>query len=284
MSDALLPAMADAAAGFSIVIPTWNNLPYLKLCVASLRRHSAYPHELLVHVNAGTDGTLAYVQDEKLQFTHTPTNVGVCRAVNQAAALATRRYLAYFNDDMVALPGWDSELVEFARQQRLPEASWLSATLIEGYGRHPLFLADGPRYNYGRTAAQFDEARLLRDLPRLRTLKGDVQGSTAAPNLMPRALFARVGGFSVAYSPGAGSDPDLAKKVYDAGCRHFLGVGRSLIYHFGSVVMGRVRRNDGAGTFRRQYGLSIEQFVHEVLHRGTPWPPPARPATAEDAR
>lgn len=28
-------------AWFSILIPSWNNLPYLRLCVESLRRHSA---------------------------------------------------------------------------------------------------------------------------------------------------------------------------------------------------------------------------------------------------
>ncbi len=268
------------AQGFSVVIPTWNNLPYLQLCVASLRRYSAYPHELLVHVNDGRDGTLAYVRAEGLRHTHTPANVGVCRAVNQAAALATRPYLAYCNDDMVALPDWDVALVAGARRHGLPELAWLSATLIEGFGHHPLFLADGDRYNYGRTAAQFDEGRLLRDLPRLRTLKGDVQGSTAAPNLLRRTLWQRVGGFSEEFSPGAGSDPDLAKKLYDCGCRHFLGVGGSLLYHFGSVVMGRVRRNDGQGTFRRKYGLSIEQFVRDQLHRGQPWPSAAYP-TAE---
>lgn len=49
---------------FSIIIPTWNNLPYLKLVVASLREHSAYAHQLIVHVNDGSDGTLAWVREQ----------------------------------------------------------------------------------------------------------------------------------------------------------------------------------------------------------------------------
>ena len=49
---------------FSIIIPTWNNLPYLKLVVDSLRRHSAYDHQIIVHVNDGSDGTLDWVRSE----------------------------------------------------------------------------------------------------------------------------------------------------------------------------------------------------------------------------
>ena len=38
---------------FSIVIPSWNNLPCLRLCVESLRRNSRHAHQVLVHVNDG---------------------------------------------------------------------------------------------------------------------------------------------------------------------------------------------------------------------------------------
>ena len=43
---------------FSIVIPSWNNLPYLKLCVESLQRHSSVSHEIIVHINDGSDGSV----------------------------------------------------------------------------------------------------------------------------------------------------------------------------------------------------------------------------------
>ena len=75
---------------FSIIIPTWNNLPYLKLVVDSLRRHSAYDHQIIVHVNDGSDGTLDWVRSEGIEHTASPTNIGICHAVNWAAARATR--------------------------------------------------------------------------------------------------------------------------------------------------------------------------------------------------
>ena len=41
---------------FSIIIPTFNNIEYLKLCLESIK-NSRYNHEIIIHVNEGNDGT-----------------------------------------------------------------------------------------------------------------------------------------------------------------------------------------------------------------------------------
>ena len=43
---------------FSILIPTWNNLEFLKICIGSIRRNSTFDHQIIIHVNDGSDGTL----------------------------------------------------------------------------------------------------------------------------------------------------------------------------------------------------------------------------------
>ena len=43
---------------FSILIPSFNNLNYLKTCIKSLKKNSKFDHQLIVHVNEGSDGTL----------------------------------------------------------------------------------------------------------------------------------------------------------------------------------------------------------------------------------
>ena len=55
--------------GFSILIPSWNNLSFLKLCVQSIRKNSAMQHQIIVHVNDGSDGTLQWVKEEGLDYT-----------------------------------------------------------------------------------------------------------------------------------------------------------------------------------------------------------------------
>ena len=92
----------------SIIIPTWNNLPFVKLCVESIRKNSAYNHQVVLHINDGSDGTLEWAKKEGIDFTSTPDNAGICIAVNMAAGIATQDYIVYMNDDMYVFPKWDT--------------------------------------------------------------------------------------------------------------------------------------------------------------------------------
>ena len=40
---------------FSILIPSYNNLEYLKICIDSLNKNSKYAHQIIVHINEGSD-------------------------------------------------------------------------------------------------------------------------------------------------------------------------------------------------------------------------------------
>ena len=45
----------------SILIPTFNNINYLKLTIASIKKNSNFKnYEILLHINDGTDGTLDF--------------------------------------------------------------------------------------------------------------------------------------------------------------------------------------------------------------------------------
>ena len=46
----------------SIIIPTYNNLEYLKLCIKSIKKNSAFDHDIILHINEGIDGTLDFAK------------------------------------------------------------------------------------------------------------------------------------------------------------------------------------------------------------------------------
>ena len=50
---------------FSIIIPTYNNLNYLKICINSILKNSKFKHQIVVHVNEGEDGTINYLKKKK---------------------------------------------------------------------------------------------------------------------------------------------------------------------------------------------------------------------------
>jgi GT2 family glycosyltransferase len=249
---------------FSIIIPTWNNLPYLKLVVDSLRRHCSFEHQIVVHVNDGSDGTLEWVREHGIEHTASPANIGICHAVNLAAARATQEYIVYMNDDMFCCPGWDAALAQ--RIAHMPDNLFmLSGTMVEPVDTgNPCVVVS----NFGRDAEHFDAAGLVAAAPQL--VRRDWLGATWPPTLVHRDWWNRVGGYSSELSPGMSSDNDFSMKMWDAGCRIFLGVGDSLVYHFQQKSTGKIVKNDGRRQFLNKWGMTQATFDRYYLRRGEP--------------
>ena len=53
---------------FSIIVPTYNNLEYLKLSLKSIEKNSSLSHEIIIFVNDGSDGTLDYLKTQNYKF------------------------------------------------------------------------------------------------------------------------------------------------------------------------------------------------------------------------
>jgi hypothetical protein len=166
------------------------------------------------------------------------------------------------------LPNWDYYLFEFLNENNLDDLLWISSTMIEPNGSNPCCLA--PK-DYGNSIQKFNRKKLLMDLEKLRNLKKNVQGTTWPPNFMLTNYFNKIHGFSEEFSPGKGSDPDLAKKMWDLGCRNFIGVGKSLVYHFGSKTVNRFSMNKPSLIFKQKHGITINEFTDNILKRGENW-------------
>lgn len=248
---------------FSILIPTWNNLPFLKCCVNSIRKNSMSDHEILVYVNEGSDGTAEWCQSQNLKFIHSPKNVGVCTALNALFELATEELICYVNDDMYLCPDWDKALVE--EIERLGHHHYyLSSTMIE-----PVQTANRcvlAPYDFGKHPDTFNETGLLNSLQSMQ--KADWSGATWPPNVMHRSMWLAIGGYGEEFSPGLYSDPDVSMKLWNQGVREFKGLGASRAYHFMSRSTGRVKMNDGKSTFLKKWGVSSSWFVKKVLRQG----------------
>ncbi|MFZ2523980.1 MAG: glycosyltransferase [Candidatus Ferrigenium altingense] len=249
---------------FSIIIPSWNNLALLQLCIRSIRQHSAYAHQIIVHVNDGSDGTLAWVREQGITHTCSPENIGICLAVNEAAMHATQDYILYLNDDMYCCPGWDTALVNKLKQLDT-DLFMLSGTMIEPRDTHnPCVIVR----DYGSDVGNFDEVMLLAELSKLR--KADWYGATWPPTLVSKRWWFKVGGYSSEFSPGMSSDNDFSMKLWHAGCRIFLGVGDSLVYHFQCKSTGKIKKNDGGKQFLHKWGMRQSVFDRYYLRRGIP--------------
>lgn len=198
---------AGSDARFSILIPSWNNLSYLQLCIQSIREHSSFQHQVIVHVNEGTDGTLQWVrQQPDLDYTYSRQNIGVCYALNAARSLVQTDYMVYLNDDMYVCPGWDLALWEEIR--RIPHPLFfLSSTALEPAASSNCAI----EANFGDSPACFQQEALLQSYADFQ--KPDWSGATWPPNIVHRDIWDLVGGYSTEFSPGMYSDPDFSMKL-----------------------------------------------------------------------
>ena len=57
---------------FSILIPTFNNLEYLKLCIQSQNSH--FNNQIICHVNIGEDGTVDFFKKKQYWYSYTAYN------------------------------------------------------------------------------------------------------------------------------------------------------------------------------------------------------------------
>jgi len=255
-------ADTDNGVKFSILIPSWNNLPFLELCINSIRKHSAFKHQIIVHINDGSDGTLNWVKTQKdISYSHSQENIGVCYALNSCRTLADTDYLLYINDDMYVCPNWDLPLSnEIANTTH--KYFFFSATAIEIKAQSNCSIEK----NYGDSIANFNEAELLKEYNTL-PMK-DWQGATWPPNIVHKDIWDLVGGYSIEFSPGMYSDPDFSFKLWKAGVRLFKGIAESRVYHFGSLSVKRIKKNRGYHTFISKWGMTSGSFSKYFIHRG----------------
>jgi len=248
---------------FSILIPTFNNLEYLKICIESIKKNSNFNHQIIIHINEGTDGTLEYVKNSNIDHTMSYKNIGMPKALNTASKLSKKDYILISHDDFYYCPGWDLELLKNIKSIN-HNKFYLSSTMV-GAGQ--------VAFDAGQTVENFNESKLLNNLENIKTI--DFQGTTKCPGLIHKEIWERVGGWSEEFSPTGGDDTDFAMKLWKIDIRIFKGLGKSLAYHFGSIT---TRKKDkslftylgsrGNKIFLLKWKISINFFEKFYLKSG----------------
>ncbi len=247
---------------FSIIIPTFNNIKYLKLCIQSIKKNSIFNHEILAHVNIGEDGTKEYLDKENIEYTFTNYNAGICEGMNKAAKKAKFDYILYSHDDFYFCPKWD-EIMNKEIKKIGHKKFYLSGIMMN----------NGPlKFDAGSNLETFNEKKLLDNYEKINHY--DFQGSTWAPHLIHKEIWNTVGGFSEEFYPGTGSDPDLNMKLWREGVRIFKGLSKCKVYHFGSIVTRKYKNNPiiqtdsgskGGKIFLLKWGITFKFFKKHYL-------------------
>ena len=243
----------------SIIVPTYNNLKYLRLFIDSIKKNSRYDHQIILHINDGLDGTLEYVKKNNINFTYSESNIGLCSSLNRAAKLVNTNYILYAHDDMFFCKNWDIFLEN--------EVKKINSNLFYLTGTNVSINNGLINYDCGSIPENFNEKKFNEFCEQDKS--SDLQGSHWAPHLIHTDIWNKIGGFSEEFNPGDGSDPDFCMKLWNENVRVFKAISKFKVYHFSSITTRKsgINLNNGTKTFILKYGFN-PRFFRKYYLRG----------------
>ena len=95
-----------------IVIPTYNNLPCLKLCLESIRKCTNFMYNLVIVDNGSDDDVKSYLEQQSdIMYVRTG-RLTFSKAINLGIKSSNNKYVCLLNDDTIVSKGWLTKLVE----------------------------------------------------------------------------------------------------------------------------------------------------------------------------
>ena len=258
----------------SVIIPTRDNVPFLKRCIESLERLTAYRnYELLIVDNNSRDRkTVEYLTSIPHRVVPFREPFNYSRINNFAVSQAEGEYVLFLNDDTEAISGeWLEAMLEHAQR---PEVGAVGARLIYPDGRiqhagvvlgagsplesgvathaYQFYSSDSPGYAGGLMATT------------------NYSAVTAACMLLRKSLFSELGGFDEENLRVQFNDVDLCLRIREQGY-YIVYTPYTELYHHESVSRGHWSADPAENRFMRErWGevLDRDPFYNPNFSRG----------------
>ncbi|MEM8821745.1 MAG: glycosyltransferase family A protein [Pseudomonadota bacterium] len=179
-----VPATAKPVASsepVTVILTVRDGMTYLPAGLASLRRQTVAPAEIVACVGPSSDGTLEYLGAQPDVRVHEQSGTGLANARNEALSTATHPWFAFFDHDDLWHPEKLAKQIEAVSMFRRPSACIVNFLDIAGDA-----VADG------------EVVRPSRGLPSL--------GWTPSALLAHRDVFGKVGPFDPTLGMGCDTD------------------------------------------------------------------------------
>lgn len=92
----------------SIIILTYNQIEYTKLCIESIRKFTPKnKYEIIIIDNNSTDGTVDWLKEQSdIKSVYNNKNLGFPKGCNQGIELAKGENILLLNNDVIVTPNW----------------------------------------------------------------------------------------------------------------------------------------------------------------------------------
>jgi len=229
-------------ARFSIIIVTFNNLVFNRLCLESLLAHTDMGDcEVIVVDNRSEDGTAEYLQalarrHPAVRPMFNSDNRGFAAANNQGLALAVGDVFVLLNNDTLVPRGWLPRLVKHLENAEIglvgpvTNRAGNEAEIETSYRTWGEFTRFAENHLRSHAGSRFD-------LPVL----------TMFCLAMRREVYERAGALDERFQVGMFEDDDYAMRARSAGWRIVCGED-VFVHHFGQASLGQLAASAEYGT------------------------------------
>ncbi len=254
----------------SFIVPSRNNLKYLKQAYRSIRENSEHPHEICIADDASTDGTTEWVQeimkeDEnvKLHINEGPGRLGHTILYDTLVYdYASHDRVMIFHADMYLCPNADEQIEKY-----LKPGIVVSLTRIE-----PPLHPDGPEkilMDLGIEPEEFQEEELMTWLSsspehtHSKVQPNKVTDGIFAPWCIMKDDFTRIHGHDPLFAPQSKEDSDIFNRFMLAGYE-FIQTWDGFVYHMtcrGSRFKDGAKRNPDGQVFMK--GRESDEWLEQ---------------------
>ena len=239
----------------SFVIPSRNNLKYLKCSVASILEYYGTEHDIVLLDDASTDGTWEWIEslegDHFVKYRHEgPERIGHILLYNLGAEMSRTEAFSVFHADMIITKNYLPNMLK-----HLKKGVAVSATRIEP----PLHPPGPEKYvqMFGFEPEEFKKDQFLKFVAeKEEECKDEITNGMFVPWMMYKEDYLGIGGFDKLFAPMELDDSDLANRLHLNNC--------SLIQSRDAFVYHMTCRGS-----RFKDGIEIEREI--PLPDGTIW-------------
>ncbi len=244
-------------------ISTYNNLPYLKLAVESVRKNSYYNDApFVIHAENCTDGTNEWLVENAGRFNlsyyidvHNEAPKGIGGGMNFCAEKVETEYINFLHSDFYVTKDWDLELLKI--HEKYPEEKlWVNSFRIEpdmfkSPQRHGTLFV--PEEMFGSYHHNFLSQTLEDWVLALKESNEyfEIPKGEGVSGLIKKSVWDEVGGNDPIFAPTSWDDMDLFLRMLQHGVRFVLPFS-SIVWHFGARGSHRLEENNGQSSQRQR--------------------------------
>jgi GT2 family glycosyltransferase len=252
----------NPSSPLTFCISTWNNLPYLKIAIESVRKNSYYKDApFIIHAENCTDGTNEWLSENHLKYNlqiYIQTNetpLGIGGGMNFCADKVTTEYIMFLHSDFYVTKNWDKPLLDI--HQRLPqEELWINPYRVEPNMFNAPSSRPGtiivPIDDFGAYYNDFDQQTFETWAQDFIQLNPDIEipKGEGVSGLIKKSVWDKVGGNDPRFAPTSWDDMDLFVRMLQKGVQ-FVLTTNSIVWHFAARGSHRLEENNGHSSERQ---------------------------------